>query len=262
MLQEFAAVRKLRRKIFMLPFMTPRLSSYWLYFITSAPYNLAVNLVDSMKVEVVCNDNRINQLIKLDMISYRRSIELAFQRIEQNHVSSSWKDSMISGYKKINLDTFIEVPVYGCFKDVKKVKINGDPQKVIENIWSIGGERGWYYANKLWQLRGFLDNLAGGVGLRRGRTNLAVINKGDALDFWRVIIANKKEGRLLLFAEMRVPGEAWLEFRIRYEPEPVLKQTATFRPRGVLGRLYWYFFVPFHFFIFRGMAKGIVKYKP
>lgn len=261
MLLQFAEVRKLKRWIWILPVMTPRLSSYWLYFITSTSYNLAVNLVNSMKIEVVAAENRIREIVQLELIDYRTSIRFAFERMEQNLVLSSWKDAMISGHRSIDVSAFIEVPVYGCYKDNREIPIQGDPQQVLENIWSIGGERGWYYADTLWRFRGFLDKLAGGVGLRRGRTNLAVIYPGDALDFWRVIIASKKDAWLLLFAEMKVPGEAWLEFKIRNTPEPVLVQTATFRPRGLWGRIYWYAMMPAHFFIFKRMAQRIVGYK-
>lgn len=261
MLLQFAHVRKLRRAIFILPVMTPRLSSYWLYFITSTSYNLAVNLVNSMKIEVVCAENRIRDIIKIDLIPYSEAIRLAFERMEQNLVLSSWKDAMIAGSKQIDVDAFIEVPSFGCFKDIQKVPISGQVEKVLENIWSIGGERGWYYGNFLWRFRGFLDKLNGGVGLRRGRTNLSVIYPGDALDFWRVLIARKQESWLLLFAEMKVPGEAWLEFKIINDPMPTLVQTATFRPKGLWGRIYWHLLLPAHFFIFKGMARGIVNYK-
>ncbi len=261
MLLQFAKVRGLRRGIYTLPVMTPRLSSYWLYFITSTSYNLAVNLVNSMKIEVICAENRIRDIIKISPINYTQSIELAFEKMEQNLVLSSWKDAMVAGNKKIDVEAFIEVPSYGCFKDQKRLPINTDPQKVLDNIWSIGGERGWYYANFLWKIRGFLDKLAGGVGLRRGRTNLSVIHAGDALDFWRVLVANRQDSWLLLFAEMKVPGEAWLEFRIIDDRGPVLLQTATFRPKGLWGRLYWYLLFPVHVFIFKGMAKGIIKYR-
>ena len=260
MLLKFAEVRKLKRWIYTLPVMTPRLSSYWLYFITSTSYNLAVNLVNSMKIEVVTAENRIRDIVQLDLIDYSTSIQLAFERMEQNLVLSSWKDAMVVANRNIDVSAFIEVPVYGCFKDVRQIPITGDPEQVLDNIWSIGGDRGWYYADTLWRFRGFLDKLMGGIGLRRGRTNLSVIYPGDALDFWRVIIANKKEAWLLLFAEMKVPGEAWLEFKIRYDPEPVLLQTATFRPKGLWGRIYWYSMMPAHFFIFRKMAEKIVQY--
>lgn len=260
MLLQFAAVRKLKRAIYILPVMTPRLSSYWLYFITSTSYNLAVNLVNSMKIEVVCAENRIREIVQIDLISYRKAIELAFESMEQNLVLSSWKDAMIAGNRKFDLSAFIEVPSFGCFKEIQSIPIKDDPAVVLENIWSIGGKRGWYYGNQLWRFRGFLDKMAGGVGLRRGRTNLSVIHPGDSLDFWRVLIANKKEAWLLLFAEMKVPGEAWLGFRIVSDPDPRLVQTATFRPKGLWGRIYWHLLKPAHFFIFKGMAKSIVSY--
>ena len=133
---------------------------------------------------------------------------------------------------------------------------------MLRNIWSLGGERGWFYANFLWKIRGFLDKLIGGVGLRRGRTNKKDINAGDALDFWRVLVADSKEKRLLLYAEMKLPGEAWLEFKIENRNDNYfLVQTATFRAKGLLGRLYWYSVLPFHFFVFDGMARKIAEKK-
>ena len=127
----------------------------------------------------------------------------------------------------------------------------------MNKIWSIGGETGWYYGNWLWKLRGFLDKTVGGVGLRRGRTSLDSIKTGDAVDFWRVLYANKNEGRLLLFAEMKLPGEAWLEFKML---DNELVQTATFRPLGILGRLYWFSVMPFHGLIFKGMVKKLTRH--
>lgn len=129
-------------------------------------------------------------------------------------------------------------------------------QDCIHKIWSIGGNTGWYYGNWLWKIRGYIDKLFGGVGLRRGRTNPSAINVGDSIDFWRVLYADKTEGRLLLFAEMKLPGEAWLEFKVIGDQ---LEQTATFRPLGLAGRLYWYAVLPFHGFIFKGMLKRITS---
>ena len=128
--------------------------------------------------------------------------------------------------------------------------------RTIQKIWSIGGNTGWYYGNWLWRIRGFLDKVFGGVGLRRGRTHPTKISGGDAIDFWRVLSAEQENGRLLLFAEMKLPGEAWLEFKL--EKGKVI-QTATFRPKGLWGRIYWYSVFPFHGFIFRGMLKRICE---
>jgi len=254
MMQLYAKTRGVKLAIITLPFMTPKLSSHWLYFVTSTSYKLAMNLVDSMKVEVICKDNRLQQMLKIKPISYVDAIKLAFQKIEQNLVVSSWKDSLISSRIKKNLSHYVQIPSFGCLKDSKKIKID-NPEQVLENIWSIGGEKGWYYGNWMWKLRGTIDKLFGGVGLRRGRTSPTHLDNGDSLDFWRVLLADKENKRLLLYAEMRVPGEAWLEFRI--DEDLVLHQIATFRPIGIFGRLYWYSMLPFHFFIFNGMIKRI-----
>ncbi len=257
MMHQYAKIRKLKLYILNVPFMSPKFSSYWLYFVTSTSYKLALNLVDSMKVEVITRDTRLQEALNIDAISYAKAIKLAFKKIEQNQVISSWKDSMISGRFRKDLNEYIQVPQYGCLKDEQTIKIK-DPERVLYNIWSIGGQKGWYYGNFLWRMRGMIDLLFGGVGLRRGRTHHDKISVGDSLDFWRVILADKQEKRLLLYAEMRVPGEAWLEFDI--DENNVLHQTATFRPKGIWGRLYWFFMIPFHYFIFGGMIRGIAKY--
>ena len=260
MLLKFAEVRKLKRIIITIPVMTPRLSSYWLYFVTSTSYSLAVNLVNSMKVNVVCRPNDLAMQLGIELLPYKSAVQMAFEKIEQRMVLSSWKDAFSSSGTRQEVMNYVEVPEFGCFKDVKLREITGDQKKVIANIWSIGGEKGWYYGNSLWKVRGLMDRFVGGVGLRRGRTNSDEINPGDALDFWRVLVADKINNRMLLFAEMKLPGEAWLEFKIvRNENKPFLQQTATFRPRGVWGRLYWYCVLPFHFFIFNGMINNLVK---
>ena len=262
MLLQFAEVRKLKRFIFTVPVMTPRLSSYWLYFVTSTSYKLAVNLVNSMKIEVIAKPNELEKTLNINSISYKEAVEQAFSRIEQNEVVSSWKDSLVSSYKDDKLLDHINVPTYGCFLDKREKEITNSVEQVMKNLWSIGGERGWYYADWLWGFRGFLDKLFGGVGLRRGRTNKNEIFSGDTLDFWRVLVADKQNKRLLLYAEMKLPGEAWLEFKIiNKDAKNYLQQTATFRPKGLFGRLYWYSVLPFHFFVFDGMAKNITNFE-
>tara|TARA_R110000868_G_scaffold687_2_gene4923 strand:- start:5574 stop:6998 length:1425 start_codon:yes stop_codon:yes gene_type:complete len=256
MLHKYAEVRGFKNWIWTVPVMTPKLSSYWLYFVTSTSYKLALNLVDSMKIEVIAKDTRLQEILNIKPHTYKEAIDLAFKKIEQNLVISSWKDSMISGRFVENLEKHIQVPKYGVLKDHKQIKVK-NPEEVLQRVWSIGGETGWYYGNWLWKIRGFMDKLSGGVGLRRGRTHPDRIYAGDSLDFWRVLLADKKAKRLLLFAEMKLPGEAWLEFKI--DEDNVLHQTATFRPRGLRGRLYWYSIVPFHYFIFGGMIKNIAS---
>ncbi|MFT2008577.1 SDR family oxidoreductase [Pontibacter sp. 13R65] len=262
MLLQFAEVRGLKRFIFTVPVMTPRLSSYWLYFVTSTSYKLATNLVNSMKVEVIAKPNPLTELVPLKLLTYKEAVALAFQRIEQDSVISSWKDSLISSYRGSSLVEHIHVPTNGCFFDKRLKIISTQEEQVLDNIWSIGGKRGWYYGNWLWSIRGFLDKMVGGVGLRRGRTNVNSIHSGDTLDFWRVLVADRKTKRLLLYAEMKLPGEAWLEFKIIEKgSDKYLQQTATFRPKGLLGRLYWYAVWPFHHFVFDGMSNNLINYK-
>ena len=256
MLLEFASVRKLSRWILTVPIMTPKLSSYWLYFVTSTSYKLATSLVNSMGVEVIGNKSDINKILEVQPMTYKEAVQFAFIKIKQNSIISSWKDSYISSGKLKNyVHEFINIPKHGCFKDFKKRKIN-NKQKLLDNIWSIGGEKGWYYGTFLWKIRGFLDQFFGGTGLRRGRRHPTELNAGDALDFWRVIYADKEKGKLILYAEMILPGEAWLEFKVENN---TVYQTATFRPHGLGGRLYWYAIMPFHWFVFNGMINNINK---
>ena len=255
MLLEFANVRNLKRQIYTVPVMTPKLSSYWLYFVTSTSYKLAVALVHSMKVEVICRKNNLNKILNIKPIKYHKALKNAFAKIEKNQIMSSWKDAYISSGINSHISEFIRVPTFGCFIDQRKQKFK-IRENCIDKIWKIGGQNGWYHSNILWEIRGYLDKLYGGVGLRRGRTNPDALQVGDALDFWRVLYADKQEGRLLLFAEMKLPGEAWLEFKIVGNQ---LEQTATFRPLGVWGRLYWYAVFPFHGILFRGMLNKLTK---
>ena len=256
MLLQFAEVRGLKRWIFTVPVMTPKLSSYWLYFVTSTSYKLANSLVNSMGVEVIGNQSAINKILEVNPMTYKQAVEFAFVKIKQNSIISSWKDSYISSGKLKNyVHEFINVPKYGCFRDLKRRKIV-DGEKSLDKIWAIGGETGWYYGTFLWKVRGFMDQFFGGAGLRRGRRHPTELNAGDALDFWRVIYADKANQKLLLYAEMVLPGEAWLEFKIE---DGILYQTATFRPKGLPGRLYWYSVAPFHWFIFNGMIDKISK---
>ncbi len=258
MLLRFAKIRGLKRRILIVPVMTPKISSYWLYFVTATSFALAKNLVNSMKIEVTCKPNNLAGLLGIKLIDYDASIKFAFDKIEQNQVLSSWKDAQTSKIFSEGLSKFIEVPVNGCFKDIRSLKLENSAAS-LEKIWAIGGKTGWYYGDWLWESRGFLDQIVGGVGMRRGRKSATEIGSGDALDFWRVLLADKHEKRLLLYAEMKLPGEAWLEFKIG--SNNILTQTATFRPLGLLGRMYWYLVLPFHGLIFKGMIHKIAEAK-
>ena len=262
MLLDFAKVRGLKRYILTLPVLTIKLSSLWLYLVTSTSYRLARNLVDSMRNEVIAKNHEIKKIVPLEPFSYQESLKRTFQKIDQKQIISSWKDAFENPSFNKEFLTQMEAPKYGCFKDIRHVSFSRNPAEVVSNIWQIGGTRGWYYGNWLWEIRGFFDKLVGGVGLRRGRRSPSDLKDGDALDFWRVLEANKENMRLLLFAEMKLPGDAWLEFKIKPEGsnQCALTQTATFRPLGVWGRLYWYIVLPFHGFIFKNMARNIINY--
>jgi len=262
MLLGYAQVRNLKRKILTVPFVSAKISSYWLFFITTTSYKLASNLVESMKSDLTCQNNDLEALLGITSIPYDQAIIMAFARIEQNLVLSSWKDALNDPDLFKRMTSFIKVPNFGTYRNVQVVEIGADYSDALRNIWALGGDTGWYYADWIWRIRGNIDRLIGGVGLRRGRTHPWQIHPGDALDFWRVLIADRSGHRLLLFAEMKLPGEAWLEFSIQEGKNGFeLHQTATFRPNGITGRFYWFFLLPIHVLIFVNMAKRIAKKK-
>ncbi|MEJ5993574.1 SDR family oxidoreductase [Pedobacter sp. Du54] len=262
MLLGYAKSRGLKRYILTVPVLTPRLSSLWLNLVTAVPYALARSLVDSMKNEVICENEHIKKVVPRDCLTYESALNLAFEKIEQNSIVSSWKDALNRGYLETSFMDQVKVPQNGTVEYKVKMPFERKAEEVFDNIWEIGGKRGWYYLDWLWSFRGFLDKLFGGVGTRRGRTSNTSIQAGDVLDFWRVLLADKTNKRLLLYAEMKVPGEAWLEFKIiHYHGKSYLSQIATFRPNGLWGRIYWYAMYPFHLFIFDGMAKRITQYQ-
>jgi uncharacterized protein YbjT (DUF2867 family) len=258
LLLNYAKFRKLKRWIINVPVLTPHLSSYWLVFITSVRYSLCSYLVESMKSNTVVQLNEIKNIIPHVCLTYTEALELAFQMISQNEVVSSWMDSWEILGNDPDIEHYVQVPLEGCLKDSRRVLIKDSKEAAIERIWRIGGSTGYYALDWAWYLRGLLDQMIGGVGLNRGRRHPSIIQAGDSIDFWRVIRADKENGDLILFAGMKVPGEAWLQFKIEEENHVFyLVQTATFRPKGILGRLYWYILVPFHFFIFRKMANAL-----
>ena len=258
LMENYAAARGLRRFILPTPFLSPGLSARWLYLVTATSYPLAQSLVRSLINETVCRDFSIQKLIPQDLLTYREAIDRAFARIAQNKVPSSWFDSLSSGQLDPVYLRSVQVPSHGVLKDVSKEPLSAPREQVVQAVWSLGGSNGWPSMDWAWKLRGLLDKVFGGTGIRRGRRHPTELNTGDALDFWRVILAdeggNGQSARLILAAEMKMPGEAWLEFEI---DQKGLTQTATFRPRGLLGRLYWYSVLPFHLVLFPTMAKRL-----
>lgn len=261
MLSVFAEMRGLKRLIIPVPVMSPGLSAYWLYFVTSTSYPLAKSLVSSLKNEVVAELDGLEKIVPGQCYSYGEALERAFVHINENQVVSSWADSFSSiNRESLDLEEK-QVPVYGCYKDIRTVEITDDIETVRQNIWSIGGERGWYHMDWIWRLRGFVDKLMGGIGLRRGRDSKEP-RPGDLIDFWRVLVVDQDASRLVLFAEMKLPGEGWLEFKIvEKDGKKYFRQIATFRPQGLFGRLYWLVLIPVHNLLFQRMAQRIVSFK-
>ena len=255
-LLRYAQFRKLKRYIIEVPCLTPKLSSYWLVFITSVRFSLCSYLVDSMRYNSYCTEQGINQALPHTCIPFEDALNRAFLKISQNEVLSTWMDSWILTSNNPDISIFIEVPVAGCLKDIQSLPLALPKEEVIKRIWSIGGKNGWYGLNWAWEIRGLFDKFIGGTGLNRGRRHPTEVDVGDSIDFWRVVKADKERGHLILYAELKLPGEAWLEFKIE---EVILYQTATFRAKGILGRGYWYAMLPFHFFIFKKMALSLAQ---
>jgi len=258
----YASARNLQRLIIPVPFFSPRLSARWLYLVTAASYPLAKSLVQSLVNETVCTDSSLTKLVPQDLLTYQQAIERAFDLIAQHKVPSSWFDSLSSGRLDPDFFQSVQVPAHGVLSDQQVAPLTTNRLDAIDSVWSLGGAKGWPSMNWAWKLRGLMDRLSGGTGLRRGRRHPTELKAGDALDFWRVILADRDpshdSARLILAAEMKMPGEAWLQFEVT---EDELTQTATFRPRGLLGRAYWYAVLPLHWILFPRMAKGLAAGK-
>ncbi|MDC1106449.1 SDR family oxidoreductase [Prolixibacteraceae bacterium] len=261
MLFQYAKIRNLKRYILTLPVMTPRLSSYWLYFVTSTSYNLAINLVKSMKIDVVCNDNKIVELYPTRLLTYKEAVEFSISHYNDNDVISKWSDSHLFENIYIAISQEEDKAPYGAYQQLFRKKIPmQEVSNITEKIWAIGGENGWYYGTILWRLRGVLDKMVGGVGYRK-RNNKSTLHKGEALDFWRIIEANKENSTLTLLAEMKLPGKAMLKLYITNEKSQYyFIQNALFYPHGLWGRIYWWLLYPIHVWIFKGMARRICRH--
>ena len=253
MMLKTAKVLGLKRYLITLPFMSINLSSYWLNLFTPVPFSVAKALIEGLKSEVIIqNDHAKKYFPNITPISYEQAVKNAIKEIEENQVISRWNDKGDGVWEK-NAQNEISKAV---FIDRKEVDIsNLEASKVYQSFIGIGGENGWFDFDFLWELRGIIDKLIGGVGLKRGRRSQCDLRISDCLDFWKVVDLQKNE-RLLLYAQMKLPGEAWLEFKIK---DNKLIQSAYFYPKGVLGRLYWYALVPLHYFVFNNMIKSIIK---
>lgn len=253
MMLKTAKVLGLKRIIIPLPFMSINISSYWLNLFTPVPFSVAKALIEGLKSEVVIqNDNAKKYFPDIIPISYEDAVSNAIKEIENDQVISRWNDNSNNIWEK---DAQNEISK-AVFIDRKEIDIsNLDASKVYQSFISIGGTNGWFDFDFLWEIRGIIDKMIGGVGLKRGRRSQCDLRISDCLDFWKVVDLKENE-RLLLFAQMKLPGMAWLEFKIK---DNKLIQSAYFYPKGLLGRLYWYLLVPLHYFVFNNMIKSIIK---
>ena len=253
MMEKTAKALDLKRMLIPLPFMSINISSYWLNLFTPVPFSIAKALIEGLKSEVVIqNDNAKKYFPNIKPISYESAVKNAIKEIEENQVISRWNDKGDGVWDKTNQSDISKA----IFIDRKEEDIsNIEASKIYQSFISIGGENGWFDFDFLWELRGIIDKLIGGVGLKRGRRSQCDLRIGDCLDFWKVVDLKENE-RLLLYAQMKLPGTAWLEFKII---DNKLIQSAYFYPKGIFGRLYWYILVPMHYFIFKNMIKSIIK---
>lgn len=263
LMKRYAAFRGLKRWIFIANFLPVRFSTYFLMFISSVKYSICLYFFETLKQNSVVKLGKTAISSQHTNLSIEETLKRAFEKIAQNEVVSTWMDSWEIKSQDPSIANYIAVPQEGCLKDVRKVFIKGPKEETVERIWQIGGETGYYAMDWAWYLRGFFDQMIGGVGLNRGRRHPHEIIVGDSIDFWRVLKADKINGHLILWATMKVPGDAWLEFNLqKVEDKWQLLQTATFRPNGIWGRLYWWSMYPFHLYIFARMAKtiaGVIK---
>ena len=248
------------RMVISVPVLTPYLSAKWIHLVTPVPASIAQPLAEGLAIPVVCREDRILDLVPIKQTPLRMAIRIALEKILTHQVDTCWHDA-----------GELLPPAWAACGDADwsggtlmtcgyRVRVKADPKSVWKVVRSVGGSRGWFYAQSLWWLRGFLDRLAGGVGLRRGRRHPEEIGVGDVIDFWRVL--DVKEGeKLVLLAEMKIPGEATLTFEIDPFPDGTTQLTllSRFLPKGMAGIIYWYSLYPLHEIIFFGMAKAMVR---
>ena len=259
MMLGYAAERGLKRRLIAVPVLTPHLSSYWVHWMTPIPAPIARPLIEGLRNEVVVrNDNARRIFPDIHPMGYQEAVHLALNKLDNGEVETIWSDALISSRGDVP-------PVYlaheqGLIIERREIEVKAPPEAVYRLFSGLGGKRGWLALNAAWQLRGALDRLLGGVGMRRGRRSANEVRVGDAIDFWRVE-AIEPNHLLRLRAEMKVPGRAWLQFESRPQSNGRTKlvQTAFFEPKGLMGLLYWYLLYPIHAWIFGAMAHEIAR---
>lgn len=260
LMQIYAHAAGLRRRyIIGVPVLTPRLSSYWIHLVTPVPAAIARPLAEGLSNTVICQDNRIRELIPQKLLTCTEAIQLALERTREQAIESHWTDAgtIPSALKHFGDPSWAGGTVY---RDCRKITIAAPIHAVWATVSELGGEVGWYYGSWLWRLRGILDKMFGGVSLRRGRRDANRLRVGDALDFWRVYELDEPH-RLTLLSEMKLPGTAMLQFSLKEMDAHTtgLEQRALFLPLGMWGIIYWALVKPFHHIVFRGLLRGIAR---
>jgi uncharacterized protein YbjT (DUF2867 family) len=256
---EYAAIRGLRRGIIVIPLLPPRLFAHLVHFLTPVPLSIARPLIEGLPNEVIVRADAAQRLFPgIKPMTYRVAVERALMRLDAQQVETAWSDALVSSQG--NAPAAVLTSHEGMNIERRQHIVAAPAAATYRAFTGLGGDRGWLYFNWAWRLRGLLDRMVGGVGFRRGRRNNDEVRVGDALDFWRVE-AVEQDRLLLLRAEMKVPGRAWLQF----EAEPIdgggsrLVQTAFFAPKGLFGLVYWYALYPIHGLIFSGLIRKLAK---
>jgi hypothetical protein len=257
MMMGYAGARGLRRYLVPVPVLTPRLSSYWVHWVTPIPAEIAKPLIQGLRNELIVREDTAQRLFPdIRPVDYRTAVQRALARLDASQVETIWSDALVSSQGDITPVTLTTQD--GMNIEQRQQLVNAPPAAVYRAYTGLGGQRGWPYFDWAWRVRGIMDRMVGGVGLRRGRRDPDEVRVGDALDFWRVE-AVEPDRLLRLRAEMKVPGRAWLQFESELQPngQTVLQQTALFAPKGLFGLLYWYFLYPLHGLIFSGMVQQL-----
>jgi uncharacterized protein YbjT (DUF2867 family) len=265
MLMEYARVRDLKRVLLPTPVYAPRLSAYWVHLVTPVSYNAVLPLIEGLSADSLVNDDLAQRLFPyVKLLDFETAVRYALKKIESGDIESSWSDALVTSAGDNQPYRFSIQE--GMFIEKRQRVVELPPQAVFRSFTGIGGQRGWLYMDWAWEMRGWLDKIVGGVGLRRGRRHPDDIWVGESLDFWRVeqlVVPQhpNSKGLMRLRAEMKLPGKAWLEFQAEPLPEGKTRLTtsAYFDPRGLFGFLYWYAMWPFHKFIFDGLTDKIVE---